>query len=162
MEWEYEVQGYELADGIYYLPDFLLHNVAFNHAGYKSGQDIYVEVKGQMTDTDAQKIKLFAKEKPILLVEEIPVGEKMLDLCDDMDRFNKEDPTPYNFETVDGDWFGAYPGVDLDGIFNLFGADSSYLNVCDERTTVNAYRKARCVRFEKGDVIVEKLKKGKL
>lgn len=35
-------------------------------------------------------------------------------------------PNFYNFETVDGDYFGAYPGVDKHGKFNLFGDDSKY------------------------------------
>jgi hypothetical protein len=161
VQWEYEAQGCDLGDGIWYLPDFVLHDVTFNHGSYSSGNDLYVEVKGHMTKSDADKIKAFSKEKPILLVEEIPVGEKMIDLCYCMDdAVAVYDLTPYNFETVDGDWFGAYPGVDLDGTFNLFGADSSYFHSCDERATINAYRNARCARFGQGDVIVEKLKKG--
>lgn len=60
VKWEYEPEGYVLSDGGYYLPDFLLHDVTFNHAGYSEGNDLYVEVKGKMTAEDAEKIKKFA------------------------------------------------------------------------------------------------------
>ena len=36
VQWEYEPEGYVLDNGQYYLPDFLLHDVTFNHAGYLS------------------------------------------------------------------------------------------------------------------------------
>lgn len=61
VKWEYEPEGYDLGDGTYYLPDFLLHGVTVNHATYAENCDIYVEVKGQMNDADADKIKRFAE-----------------------------------------------------------------------------------------------------
>ena len=42
VRWEYEPEGYDLGDGIYYLPDFLLHGV-----DGRDGGDLYVEVKGK-------------------------------------------------------------------------------------------------------------------
>ena len=54
VEWEYEPEGYDLGDGIYYLPDFLLHDVAG-----RAGGDLYVEVKGNMSS-----IGLFQSEQP--------------------------------------------------------------------------------------------------
>lgn len=61
VKWEYEPEGYDLGDGTYYLPDFLLHGVTVNHATYAESCNIYVEAKGQMNDTDADKIKRFAE-----------------------------------------------------------------------------------------------------
>lgn len=61
VSWEYEPEGYDLGNGLYYLPDFLLHGVTINHAYHAKGQDLYVEVKGQMTDRDAAKINRFAE-----------------------------------------------------------------------------------------------------
>lgn len=61
VKWEYEPEGYDLGDGTYYLPDFLLHGVTVNHAAYAENRDIYVEVKGQMNGADADKIKRFAE-----------------------------------------------------------------------------------------------------
>ena len=59
VDWEYEPEGYDLGNGLYYLPDFLLHGVTVNHGCFEKNCDIYVEVKGQMNDVDAEKIKRF-------------------------------------------------------------------------------------------------------
>ena len=53
-----------------------------------------------------------------------------------------------NFETIDGDYFAAHPGISKNGKFELFGDDSDYLCKQDDLATVNAYRKARQARFE--------------
>lgn len=169
MKWEYEPEGYVLPDGQCYLPDFLLHEVTFNHAGYSEGNDLYVEVKGKMTAGDADRIRKFAfppesdggdrwipeKMNPLLVVGGIPDGECIGQLersvfyndCFGEDYFGI---TAFNFETVDGDWFGAMPGVGKDGRFQLFGADSSYMEDMDAMATERAYRFARQARFEHG------------
>lgn len=54
-EWEYEPEGYILNDGTFYLPDFLLHNVYGRGAS-----EIYVEIKGELTEEDLHKIELFS------------------------------------------------------------------------------------------------------
>ena len=53
----------------------------------------------------------------------------------------------FNFETVDGDYFGAMPGVGQDGSFQLFGADSGYFCDMDKKATERAYRLARQLQF---------------
>ena len=60
-------------------------------------------------------------------------------------------PPYYNFETIDGDYFAAYPGIDKHGIFTLFGDDSSYTWSMNEKATECAYRMARQARFEHGE-----------
>ena len=164
VKYEYEPEGYDLGDGIWYLPDFLLHDVTFNHAGYLSHQDLYVEVKGVMSAEDAEKIKRFGAEKPILVVGDIPKGEESNALIESMYEDAKETQfgvSLYNFELVDDDWFEAYPGVDIDGTFNLFGMDSSYLCEMDKDATVNAYRMARTERFEKSRIFAADRRKMK-
>ena len=161
VSWEYEAQGYNLGDGVLYLPDFLLHAVVFNHAGYSRGNDLYVEVKGKMTQADAEKIKRFAEEKPILVVGDIPNGEELYSICEsirDAGYHEQYGISEFNFELVDGDYFQAYPGVDLDGDFNLFGDDSTYLCNADKKATIIAYRKARMARFEHGDQIINQMR----
>ena len=54
VDYEYEPEGYKLDNGLLYLPDFLLHGV-----DGRDGGDLFVEVKGKMTDRDAQKINSF-------------------------------------------------------------------------------------------------------
>ena len=159
MDWEYEPEGYDLGDGLYYLPDFLLHGVTVNHGYFKKNCDIYVEVKGQMNDADAEKINRFyaagypegddwgVSQTAVLIVGDIPNGEDMREILDNLQDAAYDDhhgwPNFYNFETVDGDYFGAYPGVDKHGKFNLFGDDSTYLWSMNSDATERAYRLAR-------------------
>lgn len=167
VKWEYEPEGYDLGDGTYYLPDFLLHGVAVNHATYAENCDIYVEVKGQMNDADADKIKRFAEagmpedgmcglsKTPVLVVGNIPWGETFYGLLDDIQSEAYNDhhgwPNYYNFETIDGDYFAAYPGIDRNGGFQMFGDDSGYLGDMNRGATLKAYAAARQARFEHGE-----------
>lgn len=50
IDWQYEVEGYDLGDKIYYLPDF-----------YLPQQDCFFEVKGVMNDFDLEKIEKLHK-----------------------------------------------------------------------------------------------------
>lgn len=159
VRWEYEPEGYDLGDGIYYLPDFLLHGV-----DGRDGGDLYVEVKGNMTPADAEKILRFVErggregiyekyKNATLVVGKIPEGET----ADDIDWYVSDHayqgPAPYlfNFETIDGDHFAAHPGINKDGKFELFGDDNSYLLDQDPVATERAYRLARQARFEHGE-----------
>ena len=170
VRWEYEPEGYVLTDGQYYLPDFLLHDVTFNHGGYSEGRDLFDEVKGKMTAEDAKKIWQFAfppeadggemwipeKMNPLLVVSNIPDGESAGELQMEIFNDTRFEPCsygiePFNFETVDGDIFGAMPGVGKDRKFHLFGADSSYTCDMDPIATERAYRRARQARFEYGE-----------
>lgn len=159
VKWEYEPEGYDLGDELSYLPDFLLHGVTFNHAGKQVNCDLFVEVKGKMTATDAEKIRRFHKGgMPILVVGNIPEGANFAEMTEHMDELswqreheNPDWPYFFNFNTVDDDYFSAYPGVDKAGVFNLFGADSNYIADADQERTARAYDKARQARFEFGE-----------
>lgn len=167
VDWEYEPEGYDLGDGLYYLPDFLLHGVTVNHGYFKKNCDIYVEVKGQMNDADAEKINRFyaagypedndwgVSKTAVLVVGNIPDGETISEILDNLQTAAYDDhgdwPNSFNFSTVDGDYFAAYPGVDKRGRFNLFGDDSSYLWSMNGTATEKAYRMARQARFEYGE-----------
>lgn len=161
VEWEYEPEGYDLGDGVRYLPDFLLHGVEG-----RAGGDLYVEVKGRMTPFDAEKIKRFAEAgmpkdgygkstTPLLVVSRIPEGIEAIDIIDyisDAAYSEKHGfPAPFNFETIDGDYFAAHPGINKNGKFELFGDDLNYLSDMDERATAHAYKLARQARFEYGE-----------
>jgi hypothetical protein len=57
--YEYESQGYDLGEGLYYLPDFWMPD-----------QDCYVEIKGsQPSENDEMKMRLLAlqSDKPVFL-----------------------------------------------------------------------------------------------
>ena len=129
VRWEYEPEGYDLGDGIYYLPDFL-----FVEGGGREGK--YGKYKNAT-----------------LVVGNIPEGET----ADEIDWYVSDHayhgPAPYlfNFETIDGDHFAAHPGINKEGKFELFGDDSSYLCDQDPIATERAYRLARQARFEHGE-----------
>lgn len=162
VEWEYEPEGYDLGDGVYYLPDFLLHSV-----DGRDGGDIYVEVKGKMTAEDVVKIRRFIKEgeaydkfdPALLIVGNIPAGENMQEICANISDaaysgFSSiigDWPRPFNFETIDGDHFAAHPGINWNGKFELFGDDCNYLCNMNPKATERAYRLARQARFEHGE-----------
>lgn len=160
-EWEYEPEGFDLGNGIYYLPDFLIHNVAFlHHSEYKI--DLWVEVKGQLTDTDRAKIEKFSKvafnsnitpcENPILVVSKIPEGEKFFELCDsvfDM-AYANEKVEPFNLFTVDGDYYSSILGIRNKNIALASEYRDDFFCL-DEEKTVRAYKMARQARFEHGE-----------
>lgn len=82
---------------MYYLPDFLLHNVVIQngsrsyHPRYNA--DLWVEVKGSMNREDAEKIMAFAGyysedycykvegfEHPIIILSNIPSGNSIIEI----------------------------------------------------------------------------------
>ncbi len=167
VKWEYESEGYYLGDGIYYLPDFRLHNVSINHGHRSRNCTIYLEVKGQMNDEDAVKIKRFYEigrdpenhykesESAIIVVNNIPDGEDMNEIIrsilKEANNHQNDWPTFFNFETIDGDTYPAIPGIDLQGTFTLFGYGDNYTWCMDKQATERAYRLARQSRFEHGE-----------
>ncbi len=162
VKWEYEPEGFALPNGQFYLPDFLLHGCAG-----RSPDDLYVEVKGKMTDADAEKILQFSGisdldilevKNPILVVTGIPDGDCIADIedfCRDLGYSGfpgiENGPYPFNFETIDGDHFVAHPGINKNGQFELFGDDNNYTYDRDDAATLRAYTLARQARFEHGE-----------
>ena len=154
--YEYEPEGFELPSGKRYLPDFRVK--CWGTRGNYDGPpfDLYIEVKGHMTQSDAERIMEFSGgrriENPTLVVSRIPdegcssdnysvgayVGMDGTGVC------------PFNYATVDGDDFAAYPAAHR-GRFYLWGDDSNYVNRCDVPAVEQAYRTARQARFEHGE-----------
>ena len=161
VRWEYESEGYDLGDGIQYLPDFLLHGVKLDHFLPEENCDIYVEVKGQMTEEDQEKIMRFydagapkdgylgLSKTAVLVVGKIPDGTSMEEISEKIAAI--KDDWSFNFYTIDGDSYPAIPGVDRNGVFTLFGLDSSYFDHMNQRISERAYRRARQARFEFGE-----------
>lgn len=162
VSWEYEPEGFLLPNGQLYLPDFLLHG-----CDGRSPSDLYVEVKRKMTETDAEKIWQFSGVidigtdeifNPILVVAGIPDGDDIRDIEDFCHELGyngfpciKGGPYPFNFETIDGDYFVAHPGINKNGRFELFGDDSNYTFDRDDAATLRAFKRARQARFEHGE-----------
>lgn len=165
VKWEYEPEGFDLGDGLYYLPDFLLHDVLIRD--FNSPIDLWVEVKGQMTEQDAKKIIKFAESgseghdylygypNPILIVTNIPYGDDYLDTIDYMRdlAYSSNDPAPFNFSLIDGDYFAAFPVINKQGHLVIMDdngrcSGSKGEGQFDYEATVEAYRLARQARFE--------------
>ena len=153
VKYEYEPEGFKLPDGSMYLPDFRV----MCHAS--RGQDckpfpLYIEVKGVMDEASAKKIKAFSYEQALLIVGNIPTiqyaddisDSRVLDCYDDMGF----ELYPFNYYTIDGDYFGAYPCV-WKGKFGLLGDEGSYCYWGDHIHTAYAYIAARQARFEHGE-----------
>lgn len=172
VEWEYEPEGYDLGHGVYYLPDFLLRDVQFGGFGSDSTlsdiRNLYVEVKGQITQEDAKKIMSFYKagvtdelsglsRTPVLVLGNIPAGATLDDIrsCADIksgSRFPLE-ARAFHFGTVDGMDCTAFPGVNREGYLELFGQAEQYnLRFMNRKATECAYRLARQARFEHGEM----------
>ena len=160
VDWEYEPEGYDLGEGLCYVPTFLLHGV-----DGRCGGDLFVDVKERMTDLDALKINRFASmgmtpdgeygksSTAVLVVGRLPEGECAQDITNDIcnrayDHGGPGFPCEFNFETIDGDHFAAHPGINKKGRFELFGDDCNYLCHQDDEATEKAYRRARQARFE--------------
>ncbi len=166
IEYEYEPEGFELGDGVRYLPDFRIK--CYGTRGYCDDEpfDLYVEVKGRMTEYDAAKIKKFVgleqlkadcsmSKYPVLVVSDIPKVRKESEVGESyvFHSYEGMDGTgilPFNYETIDGDVFAAYPAVQK-GKFFLYGDDGNYQHGADEARLVKAYKAARSARFEYGD-----------
>jgi len=160
--YEYEPEGFDLGDGLRYLPDFRVKCYGCRGTYDNEPFDLYIEVKGKMTAEDAVKIKRFAQwydeetyipyegRCPLLIVNKIPEEGCATDsrLAYDSIGFSLY---PFNYETIDGDHYGAYPAATKNGHFYLFGDDCNYINREDEPRVERAYRLARCARFEHGE-----------
>ncbi len=120
-----------------------------------------------MTEVDAEKILQFSGIKdlesqeilnPILVVAGVPDGDCIADIeefCQDLGYDGFPDfeggPYPFNFETIDGDYFVVHPGINKNGQFELFGDDSNYTYDRDDEATLRAFKLARQARFEHGE-----------
>lgn len=166
VKYEYEPEGFELPSGKRYLPDFRVKCYG-KRGDYKSDPfDLYIEVKGKMTQDDADRINEFAGvsygddfhvrvANPTLIVGDIPPEGGCFDSCKTgpYDKMDGIDIYPFNYETIDGDHFAAYPAAH-DKKFYLWGDDSNYINGCDVKAVEEAYSIARQARFEFGETPV--------
>lgn len=162
VEWEYEPEGFDLGDGLYYLPDFRVKCWGYRGNISDVPSDLWIEVKGVMSPKDAEKIRRFVNlreevtedgrcpfkvDNPVLIVNKIPEKgcSNDIECYDDM---NGTGICPFNYELIDGDYFGAFPAA-ANGKFFLWGHDSNY--VWNVNEVEAAYNKARQARFEHGE-----------
>ena len=175
IKYEYEPEGFELPNGMRYLPDFKIKCWGSRGEIFDKPYDLYIEVKGEMTYDDAVRLKSFAGDymeeycdgfirnwwgikHRLLVVGNIPNVENVYDLSNSIifenyDCMNNIEIYPFNYELIDGDYFAAYPAISGDK-FYLWGDDSNYINgsETDKIRMIAAYQAARQARFEYGEV----------
>lgn len=156
IKYEYEPEGFLLDDGSMYLPDFRVRCCGTRgNCDPDKSFDLYIEVKGRLTDADMKKIEMFSGYNgffytgnassfinPTLIVGDIPNAGCATEWWGDF--------TFFSYRFIDGDDFGAFPAADKHGNFYLFGDDSNYINRDDEEYVELAYTVARQARFEHG------------
>ena len=154
-KWEYEPEGFELKDGTYYLPDFLLHDVQ-GRGSFDDTFDIYIEIKGKMADSDLHKIKLFPL--PIVVFGQIPDARWRDYIAFDGKRyrywefdFSKDNNDDfYNLEFSEGDYYWTQPKARKGGGLVLDYPDDPY-DFVDDDLTEKGFTKAKQARFEHGE-----------
>lgn len=164
VEYEYEPQGFDLGDGLYYLPDFLLHDIVPRYAQGDEFRHLYVEVKGEPNERDALKIHRFSKIYPIWVVGSLPNPDDYISSCEKQRNdfckkiCNKEYNflhacvfCPYDHGPIDGDGCFCFSlGYDFNTL-SFHGADSSYGYGEYYPEIERALRAARQARFEHGE-----------
>lgn len=152
-KWTYRPKTFDLGNGDYFTPEFLLENV---HG--RGGDSLYVVVRTSISKEEERIIDKFNKKdevhkeygyrlikNKVLFVSNLPP----IDLSDSRyytqfgNSYEGTDITPFNFESIDGDYFTAHPGINKNGQFELFGDDSTYLDDMDKIKTENAYDDAK-------------------
>ena len=159
VKYEYEPECFDVGHGYRYLPDFKVK--CYGYRGHVGNEpfDLWIEVKEQMDEYDAQKIVRFADRKadrdgnalvvnPILIVGGIPDidGDDPFDAVEWGNVMDGTNICPFNYELIDGDYFGAFP-AGHDGKLYLWGADSNYIKSEDVKIVKAACRVARGARF---------------
>jgi len=177
VKYEYEPEGFRLPDGSMYLPDFRVMCHA-SRGGDCEPFPLYIEVKGNMDEASAKKIKAFSwynayeginwdlpddeietliksqNRQSLMIVGDIPEISDAQDIYDDRYMGCYDNLGfhlhPFNYETIDGDHFGAFPSV-WERKFGLLGHEGHYLSWGDHIHTAYAYIAARRARFEHGE-----------
>ena len=169
VKYEYEPEGFKLHNGMYYLPDFRVKCHGTRGSCKEGSFDLWIEVKGRMSEMDKEKIidfthnlwdetcdddtKFMEDCNHVLIVNKIPDEHHSSDSnnCGSYAPMDRLEIYPFNYWTIDGDYFAAYPAADENGRFYLWGDDSSYINKNDVDRVEKAYAKARQARFEHGE-----------
>ena len=76
LEWEYEPEGFDLGDGVYYLPDF---KVNYPDSGWE-----WFEVKGDLskiTDDECLKVFEFSKHRSLTILDGTPESKVYIQYC---------------------------------------------------------------------------------
>ena len=123
--------------------------------GKYEGLKIIIAPRMTKRESDTWKRVIFTIEeqviikRPSLFVGEWPQGNTIDDIIHDIGtRFYKNSRNhpnshlleEFNYQTINGDYFGCHLGVNTDGEFDLFGDDNTYLAYMDKKATEQVYK----------------------
>lgn len=175
IKYEYEPEGFDVGNGICYLPDFYLPNVELRHTDERG---LYIEVKGHLTDDDKLKIDLFSgckafvdgkiqdtvdywyytghkppidEARPIMCVGKIPNG---FDGGWTWHELDEDEHYYWTFAHIDGDEYWCDFYRKKDGSVCVSGPDNDYMmdnGLAGFYAFNDAFRAARQARFEHGE-----------
>lgn len=158
--WEYEPQGYNIGD-VNYMPDF---KVFFSNVDFP----IWFEVKGVMTEQDAQKFRTFSKPlHPLVLLGQIPLPEIWKDSWSAYSFFNNSlniqqianlykypDIRPWCYTEYNPNWWKAraiscscVPAISVNNRPIILTNHSQYEDLLDAKKTYEAYSRANNMKF---------------
>lgn len=161
VKWEYEPEGFNL-NGLWYLPDFLLHDVCFVDGNSGMSHDLFVEIKGNPKEEDGKKVYGLRHapavincddccKNAIVVLGNIPYGRNLRDLRENM--LDEYDETRnilckmWSLEYVFGIRDAIIPAAGTNGKLVLMNDTFKHV---DEAKTVAAYDAARQAQFEHG------------
>ena len=154
IKWEYREHTYPIGLGINYTPSFLLYNIRCIHAYETVCPILCVEINTAVQPSDVLKmwslsrfLPMYLIDRPLMIDDYTPDGEDY-----NFDIENRDiDMSSYNLQKVDGDYFGAWPGLAADGSgFALFGSDYTYLSQMSIKLMTRAYESAY-----NSDIVIE-------
>lgn len=134
LSWDYEPEGYRLDNGRCYLPDFYVHGIKGHVGEEPHGDGVYIEVKGEVFDSDKQKIDGFQYQ--ILMVGDIP---KSINPWIDVDaQYTVHPKHIFSEYSVDGKeealWFAEKEGQVYLIRYGESRADAAFdLSICHDR-----------------------------
>lgn len=162
LRWEYEPEGFELGDGLRYLPDFKVRYPGRNHSEIHHE---WFEVKGdlrQVSDRDWEKMLRFSQARGLTVLDGPPAARMYCtpggclsgDLadtehCPPLSRPYKVHPSTLEFARCGLALWCPKGRMWWDAHENYF-APTSY-NGCGDMVLERACEKARAARFEFGE-----------
>ncbi len=152
IDFEYKPGKIRLKSGKYFEPDFILHHLVGRvegaiYASICSNDEDYYEMVDEFVGEKDGVI-----DRPLLiLTKAIPYASCIKQIDNFMIYFGYSGVTtdmnhkiyPFNFKTIDGDYYGAFLGVNKDGEPELFEDNSECLENRDNGQTYVAYESAR-------------------
>ena len=171
-DWEYEPELFQLENGVWYRPDFLIKN----NQGY-GGERFWIECKGAFNliykdkngsykkREDEKQVLLFSKENPIMVIDDVPnhgflffehfkewFSDKRKRRCKNAESLNA-----YNFFWINGRDALALPMSDGVNFYLSYAPKDSMLRESIFEYTMAAYEAINEIDFNQKEIILPRV-----